>query len=182
MNYDHSWTPNVESVYKYTSPELIGALRNPVQPSTSIIRHPLILTADIKVQAFTDQSLRLKLDHIRFYSNDNYISLKNAHQILEDEISNREGMNHNDQAFETYLKTPILVHLKRGVVKKVIVSQNEPGEVTEIKKQLVFDLKKRGSQARLQLLMKKAIIEPLETPIFPMRVDIGNYKQHNHQR
>ena len=91
-------------------------------------------------------------------------------------------MNHNAKAFETYLKTPILVHLKRGVVKKVIVSQNEPGEVTVIKKQLVFDLKKRGSQARLQLIMKKAIVEPLETPIFPMRVDIGNYKQHNHQR
>ena len=181
MSYDHSWTPNIESVYKYTSPELIQALRKSTQPSTSILRHPLILTADVKVQAFTDQSLRVKLDHIRFYSNDDYISLKNAHQILEDELSNQEGMNHNTQTFETYLETPILVHLKRGLVKKVIVSQNEPAEVAEIKKQLVSDLKKSGSQARLQLLMKKAIIEPLETPRFPMKANIGNYIRHNHE-
>ena len=181
MTYDHSWTPNIESVYKYTSPELIQALRKPVQPSTIIVRHPLILTADVKVQAFADQSLRLKLDHIRFYSNNSHISLKNAHQILEDETSNPEGMSHNAQTFETYLKTPMLVHLKRDVVKKVIVSQNEPAEVTEIKKQLVSDLEKSGSQARLQLLMKKAIIEPLQIPRFPMRVDLGNYNRLNHE-
>ena len=89
-------------------------------------------------------------------------------------------MSHNAQTFETYLETPILVHLKRGVVRKVIVSQNEPTEVTEIKKQLVSDLTNSGSQARIQLLMKKAIIEPLETPRFPMRVDLGNYRRHNH--
>ena len=181
MTYDHSWTPNIESVYKYTSPELIETLRKPVLSSTTIVRHPLILTADVQVQAFADQSLRLKLDHIRFYSNNSHISLKNAHQILEDEISNPEGMSHNAQTFETYLKTPMLVHLKRDVVKKVIVSQNEPAEVTEIKKQLVSDLEKSGSQARLQLLMKKAIIEPLQIPRFPMRVDLGNYKRLNHE-
>ena len=180
LNYDHSWTPNVESVYKYTSSELIQALRKSVEPSTSIIRHALKLTAEVKVQSFTDHTLRLKLDRIRFYFNDNQMSMKNAHQILEDEISNREGMSHNAQTFETYLETPILVHLKRGVVRKVIVSQNEPTEVTEIKKQLVSDLTNSGSQARIQLLMKKAIIEPLETPRFPMRVELGNYRRHNH--
>ena len=90
-------------------------------------------------------------------------------------------MSHNAETFETFLKTPMLVHLKRGVVKKVIVSKNAPAEVTEIKKQLVSDLEKSGSQARLQLLMKQAIIEPLQTPRFPMRVDLGNYNRLNHE-
>ena len=56
------------------------------------------------------------------------------------------------------------------------VSQNEPAEVTEIKKLLVSNLEKNSSQFHLQLLMKTAIIIPLEVPRFPMKVDIGNFR------
>ena len=142
-------------------------------------RSPLKLVAKVKVQAFGDMTLRVKLDQIRFYSNGKLVNLDKAHQILRDETSNQFGMVHNDQTFKKMLTAPFLLHIKRGVVKKMIVSRNEPAEVTEIKKLLASNLEKKSGQVHLQLLMKTAIIIPLETPRFPMKIDIGNYLKTN---
>ena len=143
------------------------ALRKSVQHVSSFDGNSLKLVAKVKVQVFDDMTLRVKLDQIQFYSNGSIVSHEIANQILRDETSNTVTIDHNAQIFKPMLTTPFLLHVKRGVVKKMSVSQNEPAEVTEIKKRLVSDLEKSGSQARLQLLIKKAIIEPLQTPRFP---------------
>ena len=57
-----------------------------------------------------------------------------------------------------------------------MVSKNEPSEVTEIKKLLASDLEKNIHQVNFQLVMKKAIAIPMETPRFPKKVYLGNWK------
>merc|ERR1712055_836878 len=68
LNNGYSLSPNVESVFEYTSADLGNALRKPEMPFSTILSHPLKLEGEVKVQAFNDQTLRVKLDHIHFYS------------------------------------------------------------------------------------------------------------------
>ena len=98
-----------------------------------------------------------------------------AYQILRDETSNQVTIDNNTLLFKKRLTTPFLLHIKRGVVKKISVSQNEPAEITEIKKLIVSNLERKSSHFHLQLLMQKAIVIPLETPRYPMKVNIGNH-------
>ena len=136
-------------------------------------KHSLKLDAEVRAQTFGDHTLRVKLDHIQFSSNGNHISLQKAHQILEDGRAKQVGNGHTAQSFLNSLTTPFLIYTKRRLVKKVVVSKNEPSEVTEIKKLLASDLGKNGRQVNLQLVIKKAIATPMETPRFPMKVDLG---------
>ena len=147
-------------------------------PYSTIFGHPLKLEGEVKVQAFNDQTLRVKLDHIHFYSNGTEISLTNAHQILHTERSSGGLMGHTVQIFENSLIAPFMVLTKGGVLKKMIVSMNEPAEVTEIKKLLASDLEMKTNQVQLDLVMKKAISTPLETPRFPSKVDLGNCRKY----
>ena len=175
MDKGYLWSPNVEYIFEYTSSNLIKALRKPVQHISTYDGNSLKLVATVKVQAFGDMTLRVKLDQILFYSNDSIVSQEIAHQILRDETSNQVRLDHNAQLFKKMLTTPFLLHIKRGVIKKISVSKNEPAGITEIKKLFVSNLEKKSSHFDFQLLMKTAIIIPLETPKFPIKVDIGNY-------
>ena len=178
MNNGYSLSPNVESVFEYTSADLGNALRKPEMPFSTILSHPLKLEGEVKVQAFNDQTLRVKLDHIHFYSNGTEVSLINAHQILDTERSNGRLMGHTAQIFENSLIAPFMVLTKGGVLKKMVVSMNEPAEVTEIKKMLAFDLEMKTNQAQLRLVMKKAFNTPFATPRFPTKVDLGNCRKY----
>ena len=174
MEKGYLWSPNVEYIFEYKSSNLIKALRKSVQHVSTFDGNSLQLVASVKVQAFGDMTLRVKLDQILFYSNASIVSQAIAHQILRDETSNQVTIDNNTLLFKKMLTTPFLLHIKRGVVKKISVSQNEPAEITEIKKLIVSNLEKKSSHFHLQLLMKKAIVIPLETPRFPMKVNIGN--------
>ena len=154
---------------------MIEALRKSEQPTSNFVGHPLKLVGNVKVQAFNDKTLRVKLNQIRFYSNGSNLSIEKAHQILEHERSNEGAIGHTDITFKKMLAMPFLLHTKRGLIKKVIVSQNEPAEVTEIKKLVASNLEQKRNHVLLQLIMKRAIIVPLKTPRFPKRVDIGNF-------
>ena len=59
----HSWSPNVESIFKYSSHNLIKALRKTIKSLSFMEGYPLKLVADVKVQAFRDKTLRVKLAH-----------------------------------------------------------------------------------------------------------------------
>ena len=175
MNHGNLWSSNVQSVYKFELPNLIKALRKSEQHTTNFVGHPLKLAAIVKIQAFNDKTLRVKLNQIRFYSNGSNLSIEKAHQILEHERSNEGAIGHTDITFKKMLTMPFLLHTKRGLIKKVIVSQNEPAEVTEIKKLVASNLEQKRNHVLLQLITKRAIIVPLKTPRSPKRVDIGNF-------
>ena len=59
----NSWSPNVETIFKYSSPNLIKGLRKTIQSPSIVVDYPLKLVADVKVQAFRDKTLRVKLVH-----------------------------------------------------------------------------------------------------------------------
>ena len=180
LNHGNLWSPNVESVFKFALPNLIEALKKSEQHTPNFAGYPLKLAANVKVQAFNDKTLRVKINQIRFYSNGSKISIEKAHQILEHERSNEGAIGHTVITFKKMLTMPFLLHAKRGLVKKLIVSQNEPAEVTEIKKLVALNLEKKRSPVFLQLITKKSIMVPLKTPKFPMRVDIGNCEDNNY--
>ena len=176
MDKGYLWSPNVEYIFEYKSSNLIKALRKSVQHVSTFDGNSLKLVATIKVQAFGDMTLRVKLNQILFYSNASIVSQAIAHQILRDETSNQVTIDNNTLLlFKKMLTTPFLLHIKRGVIKKISVSKNEPAGIMEIKKLIVSNLEKKSSHFDLQLLMKTAIIIPLETPKFPIKVDIGKY-------
>ena len=143
--------------------------------SSSNLGNPVKLVAKVKVQSFSDKTLRVKLDHARFYSNGNEMNLTDVHQSLETRMGQGSSMGHTEQTFKKFLEEPMLVYTKRGLIKKLIVSKNEPAEVTEMKKSLAFKLGKTKSFASLRFIKKQPIRTPLETPRNPMTIDLGNY-------
>ena len=173
--YRKLWTPNIESIFTYISTDVLGAIKKSNLASSSNLGHPLKMVADVKVQSFSDKTLRVKLDHVRFYSNGNQMNLTSAHQILETGIGQGGSMDHTEQTFKKFLEEPMLAYTKRGLIKKLIVSQYEPSEVTELKRLLVSKLEMSKVDASLKLIKKQAIITPLETPRNPRTIDLGNY-------
>ena len=117
LNNKHLWSPNVESILKYTLPDLGKELRKAIKASFINVNHPLKLVTDVRVQAFGDQTLRVKLDHILFYSNGSQINPEKAHQILHDERLHEVGTHHTAQTFKKFLETPFLIHTKHKLVK-----------------------------------------------------------------
>ena len=176
LNNGYSWSPNVESLYKYTSSELINAFRTSNLASSTILGRPLKLVADVKIQTFADHTMRLQMTHIQFYSNGSEISIADAHQILEDGRLNSAALGHTVHSFKKFLLLPFLAQTKRGLAKNLFVSQNEPAEVIGIKKLILSDLEMKGTEAQLQLVMKQPIITPLETPEMPIKISLGNGK------
>ena len=144
--------------------------------SSSNLGHPVKMVAKVKVQSFSDKTLRVKLDHVRFYSNGKEMNLTDVHQSLETEMGQGSSMGHTEQTFKKFLEEPMLLYTKRGLIKKLIVSQYEPSEVTELKRLLVSKLEMSKDNASLKLIKKQAISTPLETPKNPMTIDLGNYR------
>ena len=171
------WNPNVESLFTFTSPDVLGLMKTTYMPSSSNFDNLVKLVAEVKVQSFSDKTLRVKLDHARFYSNGNEISLIDAHRLMETVMPHGISLGHTEQEFKKFLMEPMLVYTKRGLIKKLLVSQNEPTEVTEIKKSLASQLEKKKGQTGLQLIKKQAIGTPLDTPGLLMKVDLGNDKE-----
>ena len=80
----------------------------------------LILKARVRVQSFPDSSLRIKIENPYFFWDKNEIKLT-------------QEATHS-------LEEPFLVHVKRGLVKNVFVSSQEPNAITNIKKSLLSQL------------------------------------------
>ena len=175
VNYHKQWFLNVESVFAYTSADVIRSIKKPSNFSSNYVVHPLKLVAKVKVQSFSDKTLRVKVEHVRFYSNGIEISLVDAHQILAADVL-PGGSFGPDQDFKKFLEQPMLVYTKKGWIKTLIVSRNEPTGVTEMKKALASLLQMKNNHKKLQLIKKQAIRTVFEIPRYPMKVDIGNSK------
>ena len=171
-----SWYPNVESLFRYESEVPAGAVKNNLLSSNGP-GPSLKLHAGVKVQSFGDKTLRVKLDHPRFFSNENEISLMDAYRMLTTEGS---GMRVGAQgqgdaaAFQMHLQEPMLVHLKQGKVKSLVVSGNEPMSVTNLKKSICSSLERQGQDHRLQLIKKQAIMTPFVIPAQPKKIRVRN--------
>merc|ERR1712126_420533 len=123
------------------------------------------LKAQVRVQSFNDHTLRAKLDQVRFYTTAGPITLKTAHEILGANELAYDSYNHEKGEFKKYLEEPMMFSLKRGLVKNMIVSMDEPKCVTKIKKLLLGELQNVNSTFGLKFLKKQPILAVLRTTL-----------------
>ena len=148
-------------------------MQNGQQMAYLHIEAPVHMIADVKVQAFSDKTLRVKLEHIKFFSNNNEITMMDAHRILDMISPQNGGAVHGAQAIKAFLEDPIIVLTKKGKAKKIVVSQNESDCVSKVKMALVAHLMQTGSSANLQVVKKQAIIDPIEITSAVKKIDIN---------
>ena len=162
------WSPNVETVLKYKSKDLTSMLQNNQQLDQLNLPSPITMEAHVKVQAFRDGTLRVKVEHTKFYSQNEEVSVINAHRIL-DMISSQNGHGrYAAHIFKTSLEQPLMIHLKNGQAKDVLVSQNELDCVSKIKLMLANDLVKNEENQQLKFVktdLEKSVIHQNEADL-----------------
>jgi len=170
----HLWSSNVETIFRYKSNDLASMIHDRRQLSSHLnIQLPVHLVADVKVQAFSDKTIRVKLEHINFLSNNNEITMIEAHRVIDMISPQNGGAVHGAQAFKTSMEEPIMILVKQGKAKKIIVAQNEPDCVSKVKMALVSHLMRTGLNPNLQVVKKQAIITPIEVASQAKTLDVN---------
>ena len=112
------------------------------------------------------------MNNIRFYSSSGSITLEAAHEILEyGEVALFGASSHGLKEFKEGLEEPMMITLKRGLMKTMIVSKDEPTCVTVIKKYLFAELQMLNSTFGLKHLKKQPIVSVLPIPSRPKKVN-----------
>ena len=167
------WSPNVETVLKYKSIDLTSMLQKNQQLDHLNVPSPITMEADVKVQAFSDETLRVKFEHTMFYSQNEEVSVIDAHRIL-DMISSQNGHGrHGAHIFKTSLEQPMMIQVKNGQAKDILVSQNELDCVSKIKLMLANDLVKNEENQQLKFVKTESIVKPFEISHHPKKINLS---------
>ena len=172
-NIDVEWNPNEENIFEFSSGNLAKDIESPHLLSNPNLDSGLKLKAQVKVQSFSDHTLRAQMKHIRFYKSNGPVTLEAAHEILgPGDFSLFGASSHGIKEFKNDLEEPIMISLKRGLMKNMLVSNEEPTCVTTIKKSLFAELQKLNSTFGLKHLKKQPILSVLPIPSRPKKVDV----------
>jgi len=163
---------NVESVFEFDSKDLTDDSKVETPFSNPNLNSGIKLKAQVRVQSFTDHTLRAQMNRIRFYSSAGPISLMAAHEILGAGEVAFSARGHGITEFKRFLEEPMMFSEKRGMLKNLVVSKYEPDCVTKIKKSLMAELQKSSASQDLKLLKKQAILKPLQIPSQPKKADM----------
>ena len=133
-------------------------------------------TADLQVQGFSDKTLRVKINNPQFIVKNQRIGLTEAAEIL-DILLLISGMERNNRPenihdFTTHIMVPMLLQFKKGQVRTLITSQDEPSSVTDIKKQIALQLEENKPSNHLQLMKRQQILNVLPMPFSPKAVKV----------
>ena len=85
---------------------------------------------------------------------------------------NNMTFKHDNHNILRYLEEPMVVLMKGNVFKKLVISRDEPENVTILKKSLVKELKWNGSSPHLRLLKTSGILKPIEIPFQPYEITL----------
>merc|ERR1719244_1397888 len=108
----------------------------------------------------------------QFYGRNGEVSMIEAHEIL-DPISSGNGHDmHGAQDFKTFLEDPMLILVKKGRAKNLLVSKNEPDCITKIKQELANGLLQNGQSQSLQVVKKTGIIKPMRMSTNVKKIDL----------
>ena len=168
----------MEYIFEFNSKDL-----TPIPETHEVLSNPtpnfgIKLKAQVRVQSFNDHTLRAKLDQVRFYTTAGPITHKTAHEILGanelayDSYNHEEGEFNEEGEFMKYLEEPMMFSLKRGLLKNMIVSMDEPKCVTKIKKLLLGELQNVNSTFGLKFLKKQPILAVLRTTLKSKKIDV----------
>ena len=132
----YGWTPNKEFVYRYESQVLTG-IPDIRESQYAGIR----LSSEVRVQTFSDYSLRIKFEKTRFLTVNGEVNLSQRGRLnkgseTEQGVQESEVPSH----LKSYLEKPFLVHLKRGVVENFFVEESEPSTITNIKRSFLSQI------------------------------------------
>ena len=123
------WTPNTETVLRYKSnkltPTFDDVLHFDGQSEWMNIPNSVQMVADVKVQASNDETLRVKLEHIKFNDRNDEVSMTQAHQILDPTGAGTGHTMHGAQVFKKFLQDPMIIFVKKGRAKNLLVSKND---------------------------------------------------------
>ena len=131
----YGWSPHTESVFRFESQVLTGIpdIRNSQYAGLKI-------TAQVRVQAFQDYTLRVKMEQPRFVTLNGEISITEANRIIANGGPHSGAKDVSLGSIQRYLEEPIVVHLKYGLIENFFVSHDEPVSVTNIKRSLLSQL------------------------------------------
>ena len=105
------------------------------------------------------------MNHVQFYTSSGPVTLEAAHEILgSGEFSLIRASSHEIEEFKKNLEEPLMITLKRGLMKNMFVSKDEPTCVTKVKKSLFAELQKLNSTLSLKHLKKQPIVSVLPIP------------------
>ena len=132
----YGWNPGMESVFRFESQALHGIPEIKQSQWTG-----LKIMANIRVQAMQDYTLRVKIDDAQLVTLNGDVELTEDNQIAGNG-GQESGALHLDfpPEFKQHLETPVLVHLKRGVVEEFFVARDEPISVTNLKRSVLSQL------------------------------------------
>ena len=112
------------------------------------------------------------MNHIQFYTSSGSVTLEAAHEILgSGEFSLFGASCRGIKEFKNDLEEPMMISLKRGLMKNMIVSKDEPTCVTAIKESLFAELQTLNSTFGLKYLKKQPIVSVLPIPSRPKILD-----------
>lgn len=172
-NLGIKWSPNVEYIFEFSSPDLspsTESYQGTANPSETFWTK---LKAQVRVQAFNDHTLRAQLYQVRFYTANGPTTLKTAHEILSANELAYDAYYHEEEAeFIKFVEEPMMFSLKRGLLKNMIVSADEPSCVTMIKKSLFAELQNIGSTFGLKLIKKQPIMSVLQIALKAKKIDV----------
>merc|ERR1711962_1207586 len=101
------------------------------------------------------------------------MTMMDAQRILDMIGQQNGGVVHGAQAIKAFLEDPMMVLVKKGQGKKIVVAQNEPDCVSKVKMALVSHLMQTGPNANLQVVKKQAIINPIKITSAAKKIDIN---------
>ena len=169
---DVKWKPNEENVFEFRSEDLAQNVGHPHLLSNPNTNSGIKMKAQVKVQSFSDHTLRVQMNHIRFYTSTGPTTFEAAHEILgSDEFSLFGASSQGLTEFKKYLEEPMMISLKRGLMKNMIVSKDEPKCVIIVKKSLFAELQNVDSTFGLKHLKKQPILAVLPVPSRPKKID-----------
>ena len=133
--HHYGWAPGTESKFRFESQVLNGIpeIRDDQFAGLKIM-------AEVRVQAFADYTLRIKMENIRYVTFNGVITMTDAQRIIDLGGQNSGAKEELLGELRTSLEEPILVHLKRGLIMDFFVSHNEPIAITNIKRSLLSQL------------------------------------------
>jgi len=133
----YAWTPNVELVYHFES-QILSAIPEINSDQFS----GLGLSADARVQAFSDYSLRIKFENATFVTVNGQVDLSERGGLLDLKGELQDGVLRSEipSRLKLHLEKSFVVHLKKGLVESFYVEATEPNSITNIKRSFLSQI------------------------------------------
>lgn len=131
----YGWIPGKESLFKYESQVLLGIPEIKESHFAGVK-----LSSKVRVQAYSDYSLRIKIEEPEFLTLNGEVKLSENGYLIKEQSPEVVKTEVIPEQFKHFLEQPFLVYLKSGVVTSFLVAQEEPVSVTNLKKAVLAQI------------------------------------------